>query len=60
MTTWVNQKVMSKAVYDPFAKIYNEHWGSGFSERVFPLVQRLVLDLIQPGSWVLDLACGTG
>ena len=45
--------------YDPFADVYNRHWGS-FATRVLPVLDRLVLDDLEGGSTVVDLCCGTG
>ena len=46
--------------YDPFARVYNQHWGNEFTPRVFPLVEQLVLRQIPGGACILDLCCGTG
>ena len=45
--------------YDPFARIYNLHWGS-FATEVHPILEHLVLRHLPRGSAVLDLCCGTG
>ena len=45
--------------YDPFARIYDKHWGS-FATNVYPTLDHLVLRNIPAGSAVLDLCCGTG
>lgn len=45
--------------YDPFAWIYNKHWGS-FATRIVPVLDELVLDDLPPGARILDLCCGTG
>lgn len=45
--------------YDPFARIYNLHWGS-FANEVYPILERLVLRHLPRRSAVLDLCCGTG
>lgn len=45
--------------YDPIATIYNRHWGY-FADRIYPVLDRLVLRDVPPGSAVLDLCCGTG
>ena len=47
------------ADYDPFAEVYNRYWG-GFATRVLPVLDRLLLDGLPPGSLLLDLCCGTG
>ena len=45
--------------YDPFAGIYNRHWGY-FAEKIYPILDRLVLRDLPSGCAVLDLCCGTG
>ena len=45
--------------YDPFARIYNQHWGF-FATKAYPILDHLVLRNLTPGSAVLDLCCGTG
>ena len=45
--------------YDPFARIYNRHWGN-FAEKIYPILDRLVLGALPSGCAVLDLCCGTG
>ncbi len=45
--------------YDPFARIYNRHWGF-FATKAYPILDHLVLRRLPPGSAVLDLCCGTG
>lgn len=45
--------------YDPIAGVYNRHWGY-FADRIYPVLDRLVLRDLSPGSAVLDLCCGTG
>ena len=46
--------------YDPFARVYNQHWGNEFTPRVFPLIEQLVLRQLPAGASILDLCCGTG
>jgi SAM-dependent methyltransferase len=46
--------------YDPFARVYNQHWGNEFTPRVFPLIEQLVLCRLPAGARILDLCCGTG
>lgn len=46
--------------YDPFARVYNKHWGDDFTTRVFPIVEQLVLRQLPAGASILDLCCGTG
>ena len=45
--------------YDPFARIYNQHWGH-FATNAYPILEHLVLRDLPPGCAVLDLCCGTG
>lgn len=45
--------------YDAFAWFYNRYWG-GFSQRVLPILDRLLLDRLPAGARLLDLCCGTG
>jgi SAM-dependent methyltransferase len=46
--------------YDPFARIYNRHWGVDYRAEAVPVVQRLLLSRVEPGAAVLDVCCGTG
>jgi SAM-dependent methyltransferase len=46
--------------YDPFARIYNRHWGADYRAEAAPIVQRLLLSRVEPGAAVLDVCCGTG
>jgi SAM-dependent methyltransferase len=46
--------------YDRFANIYSVHWGKEFCDRVQPVLERLVLERLQPGACILDLCCGAG
>jgi SAM-dependent methyltransferase len=52
-------KQRSPADYDPFAWVYNKHWG-GFSQKLVPVVESLVLNHTPRLARVLDLCCGTG
>ncbi len=45
--------------YDPFARVYNRHWGF-FATRAYPILEHLVLEKLPSGCAVLDLCCGTG
>lgn len=45
--------------YDPIAGLYNRHWGY-FADRMYPVLDRLVLRDLPSGCAVLDLCCGTG
>ena len=44
---------------DPFARVYDQHWGF-FATKAYPILEHLVLDKLPPGCAVLDLCCGTG
>jgi SAM-dependent methyltransferase len=46
--------------YDPFASIYNKHWGNEFSPRVLPVLEKRVLVKLPASARILDLCCGTG
>jgi len=46
--------------YDPFARLYNRHWGVDYRGEALPIVERLLLARLQPGARVLDVCCGTG
>jgi SAM-dependent methyltransferase len=46
--------------YDRFARIYNQHWGWDFTERAFPILQKLLLSHVPAGARLLDVCCGTG
>ncbi len=46
--------------FDPFAWIYNKHWGADFSQRVLPVLEKLILAHLPAGGRILDLGCGTG
>ena len=46
--------------YDPFARVYDRHWGPLVVTNFYPILDRLVLTDLPPGSAVLDLCCGTG
>jgi SAM-dependent methyltransferase len=46
--------------YDPFARIYNRHWGADYRRQAEPVVARLLLSRLKPGAKVLDVCCGTG
>jgi len=45
--------------YDPFAWLYNQHWG-GFAKLVLPVLENLALNELVPGSRILEVCCGTG
>src|ERR1700733_13614931 len=46
--------------YDPFARLYNRHWGADYRLEAAPIVQRLLLSRVPDGAAVLDVCCGTG
>jgi len=46
--------------YDPFAWIYNKHWGNTFLPVVMPILDNLVLSELPRNARILDLCCGTG
>ena len=46
--------------YDPFAWIYNKHWGNTFLPVVMPILDNLVLSKLPRNARILDLCCGTG
>lgn len=46
--------------YDPFAWIYDQHWGKGFSQRVQPVLEQLLLPRMPAKGRTLGLCCRTG
>jgi len=46
--------------YDPFAWVYNRHWGDTFLMMALPVVENLVLKRLSTKARILDLCCGTG
>lgn len=34
--------------YDPFARVYNQHWGF-FATKAYPILEQLVLEKLPPG-----------
>jgi SAM-dependent methyltransferase len=46
--------------YDPFAWIYNKHWGNSFLPVVLPILDNLALHKLPKNARILDLCCGTG
>ena len=56
-----NRKDMKMySAYDPFAWIYNRHWGNTFLPVVLPILDNLVLRKLPKSARILDLCCGTG
>ena len=49
----------ASADYDPFARVYNLHWGA-YARLVVPILEHLVLRHLPGHAPVLDLCCGTG
>jgi len=56
----VPERILPNCEYDPFARIYNRHWGAAYRAEAFPIVERLLLARLKPGASVLDVCCGTG
>ncbi|MFC1900845.1 class I SAM-dependent DNA methyltransferase [Chloroflexota bacterium] len=46
--------------YDPFARVYNKHWGTNFIPLVLPILDKHLLNQLPNGARILDLCCGTG
>lgn len=46
--------------YDPFAWIYNKHWGNTFLPIILPILDNLILSKLRKNASILDLCCGTG
>ncbi|MDD5190228.1 MAG: class I SAM-dependent methyltransferase [Dehalococcoidales bacterium] len=46
--------------YDPFAWIYNKHWGYSFLPVIMPVLENMVLRRLSRRAHILDLCCGTG
>jgi SAM-dependent methyltransferase len=53
-------KIEPNREYDPFARLYNRHWGADYWIEAAPIVERLLLSRIPDGAAVLDVCCGTG
>src|ERR1022692_3643749 len=43
--------------YDPFARLYNRHWGVDYRSEALPIVERLLLARLKPGARGRD-GCG--
>ena len=48
------------SAYDPFAWIYNQHWGNNFLPVILPIIDNLILSKLKKKTRILDLCCGTG
>ena len=46
--------------YDPFAWLYQQHWGREYHAQAYPVLQRLLLDRLPARASILDLCCGDG
>ena len=46
--------------YDPFAWMYNRHWGNSFLSTILPILENLVLSKLPKNARILDLCYGTG
>jgi SAM-dependent methyltransferase len=46
--------------YDPFARVYNTHWGREYHTQSLEIMQKLMLRHLPPHAKVLDLCCGVG
>jgi len=46
--------------YDPFAWVYNKHWGNKFVPLAISILEELVLPRLPSRASILDLCCGTG
>jgi SAM-dependent methyltransferase len=54
------RKAERYSVYDPFAAIYDRHWGSMFFDAARQGIRDVFLPLLTPKARILDLCCGTG
>lgn len=54
------RKTERYTVYDPFAAIYDRHWGSMFFEDARQGIHDVFLPLLSPKARILDVCCGTG
>lgn len=46
--------------YDPFAQLYSRHWAGDYHAKAMPVLNRLLLDSLEPRCSILDLCCGDG
>jgi len=56
----MGKKIEQNREYDPFARLYNRHWGVDYRIEAAPIVERLLLSRLADGATVLDVCCGTG
>jgi len=54
------KKQSNAAAYDPFARVYNKHWGESFLPIILPIIDNFVLSKLKKNACILDLCCGTG
>jgi len=50
----------ARSDYDAFAPIYNRWMAEDFCRRALPVLDRLVLSILQPQARLLDVCCGSG
>jgi SAM-dependent methyltransferase len=53
-------KAQRYTIYDPFAAIYDRHWGTMFLDDARQGIHNVFLPLLRPQARILDLCCGTG
>ena len=46
--------------YNEMAWLYAKHWGTYFSDKIFPILQERVSNALEQGSCIIDIGCGTG
>jgi SAM-dependent methyltransferase len=46
--------------YDPFAWVYDKHWGDRFTPTALAVMEELLLPRLPARAKILDLCCGTG
>lgn len=56
----MKEKFSIYSSYDPFAWIYNQHWGDTFLPTILPILENMVLRELPSKARILDLCCGTG
>jgi SAM-dependent methyltransferase len=54
------RKTERYTVYDPFAAVYDRHWGDMFLGEGRRGIHNVFLPLLRPKARILDLCCGTG